>query len=150
MSNTQKIVAAAVATLIAAIGTAGIAIGDSEVETMSGADPVETLVATENKFADGSIFCEIQAIPDNGGVILEGLVSAETLVDGSYRFQVITSGRSGNSNVSQGGYFSAGPDQATTIGKVMVGNRGATYDINLEVTSDGETVRCTKHVDGVI
>ncbi len=141
MSNTQKQLIAAVATMFAAMGTAGFAMGDNDASLETGSDV---------KSADGPVRCEIQAIPDNGGIILEGLVHADTPVKGSYRFQVVTTSRAGNSNVSQGGYFSAGPDDAMTLGKVMVGNHGATYDINLEVTMGGETVECVRRIDGVI
>ncbi len=149
MSITQKHLIAVIATIVAATGTAGFAMGENDVTSEIGSRATSE-VGSEIEAAHEPVRCEIQAIPDNGGIILEGLVHAETQIKGSYRFQVITTSRAGNSNVSQGGYFSADPEDAMTLGKVMVGNRNAAYDVNLEVTTDGETIECTRRIDGVI
>ena len=149
MSNTQKQIFAVIATMFAVIGTAGFAMGENDV-TSEAAPKAAAEIGSEVEASLDPVRCEIQAVPDNGGIILEGLVHADTQIKGSYRFQVITRSRAGNSNISQGGYFSAGPDDAMTLGKVMVGNRNAAYDVNLEVTADGETFECVRHIDGVI
>lgn len=149
MSNTQKQLVAVIATIIAAMGTAGFAMGENDVTSGVGST-LTSEAGSEVEAIHEPVRCEIQAVPDNGGIILEGLVHTATQIKGSYRFQVITTSRAGNSNVSQGGYFSTGPDDAMTLGKVMVGNRNAAYDVNLEVTTDGETIECTKRIDGVI
>ncbi len=149
MPHKQKKLVAVIATLFAAIGTAGFAMGENDVTSETGST-VRTEAGSEVEANHEPVRCEIQAIPDNGGIILEGLVHTESQIKGSYRFQVVTTSRAGNSNVSQGGYFSAGPDDPMTLGKVMVGNRGATYEINLEVTAGGETFECARHIDGVI
>jgi curli production assembly/transport CsgH protein len=149
MSNTQKQFIAVVATIFAAMGTAGFAMGENDVTSEVGSK-VSSEAGSEVEASHEPVRCEIQAIPDNGGIILEGVVHAEMQIKGSYRFQVVTTSRAGNSNVSQGGYFSVGPDDPITLGKVMVGNRNAAYDVNLEVTTDGETIECVRRIDGVI
>jgi hypothetical protein len=107
------------------------------------------LAAGQVGSASGPLSCEIEATPAAGMIVLEGLVHADQDVRGSYRFRIKSAGRSGSSNVSQGGSFAAGPGAAATLGKVMLGNNGA-YDASLEVTADGARVECAKRVGGAI
>jgi hypothetical protein len=98
---------------------------------------------------DGPVRCEIQASTQNGMVAMQGVVHADVAINGSYRFRVSSAGGGGNSNISQGGGFAAGPERAVTLGRVMLG-ASAVYDASLEVTSNGATITCAERVGGAI
>lgn len=142
MLDTQKRILAVAVTLLAAIGSASIAVG----ETASNATQTGTTRATY----DGPFHCEIQTSSRNGMITLEGVIQSDIDVNGSYRFRVKNAGRSDGSNIQQGGQFSVRADGTTTLGRVMLGSRGAIYDASLEVTADGETISCDKRVGGNI
>ena len=94
---------------------------------------------------DGSISCEIHEKATRTGVALEGVVTAKTAVEGSYRFKISSSGGSNSSDIDQSGEFTAGPKVASSLGSVMLGGSGA-YEARLDVTIDGRTIRCSKRV----
>ena len=103
----------------------------------------------DDKNDSGSIRCEIQEKTTRAGVALEGVVTAKTAVEGSYRFQISSSGGSGSSDINQSGEFTAGPQAASTLGSVMLAGDGA-YEALLDVTIDGRTIRCSKRVAGTL
>jgi len=98
---------------------------------------------------DGPVRCEILTETQNGMVAMQGVVHADTAINGSYRFRVASAAGAGNSNISQGGHFTAGPDGAVTLGQVMLG-ANAVYDASLEVTSNGTTITCAERAGGAI
>lgn len=99
---------------------------------------------------DEPISCEIQADSANGMIVLQGIVHADTAINGLYRLKVQSAGGSGNSNISQGGAFAAGPGQPAVLGKVMLGSHGAIYDASLEISANGVTIACDERVGGAI
>jgi hypothetical protein len=119
--------------VLAGLGLTGIVIGSGQ------ADP-----STE------PVRCEIEATSSSGMISLEGIVEADIAVSGTYEFRVVGSGHGGNSNIRQGGAFTAGPDAAVTLGRVMLGASGAVYDASLEVVSNGKTIECSERVGGTI
>ena len=86
--------------------------------------------------------CEIQTSTANGMVTLEGIVHSDVALSGTYQFRVTGSDGGNSSNISQGGYFTAGPEGAVTLGSVMLGGNGANYDASLELMADGKTIAC--------
>ncbi|MBZ0228738.1 MAG: hypothetical protein K8F58_09860 [Bauldia sp.] len=122
---------AGAAALLLGLGATGVAMGAGQAES-----------------ASGPLRCEIQATTSGGMIALEGVVHADATVSGSYRFRVQSAGYSGNSNIQQGGDFTAGPDGPVTLGQVMLGASGAVYDASLTVTSNGMTVDCAERVGG--
>ena len=96
----------------------------------------------------GPVHCEIQATTSGGMVTLQGVVRADKAVSGSYTFRVESAGGSGNSDISQGGDFSARAGDPATLGQVMLGGNGSIYDARLEVTAGGRTYRCDERVGG--
>ena len=122
----------AAAPLVLGLGVAGFAMADSEPDST---DPVR---------------CEILATPANGMIALEAVLHTDVALSGSYLFRVTSSGGAGSSNIQQGGMFSAGPDRPATLGTVMLGNSGGTYNASLEIQSNGTTVACTERVGGAI
>ncbi|RNC93721.1 MAG: hypothetical protein ED558_12645 [Oricola sp.] len=103
---------------------------------------------TDNTNAD-PVRCEIQADDQRGMVRLQGVMHADTDVNGTYTFTVKSVGRGGSTNISQGSSFYAGPSGPTTLGMVMLSAGGA-YDVELDVKADGQRYRCAERIGGVI
>lgn len=95
--------------------------------------------------AEGPLTCAIDVSARNQMVEIEGVVLADTAVSGSYSFEVRSSSSSGNSNVRQGGGFSAEAGKPATLGKVMLGGSGG-YDVKLDIDANGESVTCDQRV----
>lgn len=119
------------ASLLAAAVTTGCSAIAGDADT---ADPVR---------------CEIVAEDNRGLVRLSGLMHADTEVNGTYRFKVKSAGRNGNTNISQGSSFYAGPNGPTTLGMVMLSS-GGVYDVELDVTADGTRYSCKERIGGLI
>ena len=96
----------------------------------------------------GPVRCEIRATPESGMVSLEALAHADRNVSGTYSFHVESAGRSGGTNIEQGGAFSAAPGKPATLGVVTLGAKGAVYDARLEMTVDGKSIGCAERVGG--
>lgn len=90
--------------------------------------------------------CEIRETAVNGMVALEARVRSDVAASGSYSFRVTSAGGGGRSDISQGGAFTAGPGEPATLGQVMLGQRGATFDARLEVTSGGRSIACSERI----
>ncbi|MEX0956881.1 MAG: curli-like amyloid fiber formation chaperone CsgH [Rhizobiaceae bacterium] len=93
--------------------------------------------------------CEIRSSQQGSMISLDGVFFADAAASGSYRFQVASVGGSGNTNIRQGGGFSAGAGEVVSLGKVMLGGYGASYDASLEVTLGGETFKCSERVGAI-
>ncbi|UVK49401.1 hypothetical protein BPNPMPFG_008360 (plasmid) [Mesorhizobium sp. AR07] len=92
--------------------------------------------------------CEIRATPQGGMVSLEALAHADRNVSGTYSFHVESAGRSGGTNIEQGGAFSAAPGKPATLGAVTLDAKGAVFDARLKVTVDGKSIGCAERVGG--
>ena len=93
--------------------------------------------------------CEIDAAAQGGMVRLQGLMHADREIDGTYRFTVKSAGRGGNTDISQGSRFHAGPTGPTTLGMVML-SAGGVYEVELDVDADGQRFSCAERIGGVI
>jgi hypothetical protein len=89
--------------------------------------------------------CGIVTSTQNGMLVIEGTVLSPVALDGSYQFAIQSSGGGGNSNISQGGQFTAAANQQTTLGKVMI-NAGSNYDVDFTVTANGKKLDCDQEV----
>ncbi|UVK57432.1 hypothetical protein DBIPINDM_008392 (plasmid) [Mesorhizobium sp. AR02] len=96
----------------------------------------------------GPVHCEIRVTPEGDMVSLEALARADRKVSGTYSFHVGSVGRSGGTNIEQGGAFSAAPGKPATLGAVTLDAKGAVYDTKLEVTVDGKSIGCAERVGG--
>ena len=106
-------------------------------------------IAGDTNTADDPVRCEISA-QDRGGMIqLSGLMHADQGLSGTYRFKVQSASSGGNTNISQGGEFHAGPNGPTTLGMVML-SAGSAYDVSLEATANGERYECEERLGGRI
>ena len=96
----------------------------------------------------GPVRCEIRATPDGGMVSLEALAHTDRNVSGTYSFHVESAGRTGGTNIEQGGAFSAAPGKPATLGTVTLDAKGTVFDAKLEVTVDGKSIGCAERVGG--
>ncbi|MBO6900843.1 MAG: hypothetical protein JJ864_05800 [Rhizobiaceae bacterium] len=94
--------------------------------------------------------CEIRTTQNGSMISLDGVFVADVAVSGSYKLQITSAGGGGNTNIRQGGAFSAQAGEEVTLGRVMVGGYGASYDASLEVEADGETLKCSERIGGSI
>jgi hypothetical protein len=92
--------------------------------------------------------CEIRATPEGGMVSLEALAHADRNVSGTYSFHVESAGRTGGTNIEQGGAFSAAPGKPATLGTVTLDAKGTVFNAKLEVTVDGKSIGCAERVGG--
>ena len=132
MFNSHKRFSAGVVALALGLGAGGIAV-NAQQNTDTETTPVEL------------VGCEIQATTTNGNTTLQSVFRAEEATTGTYSFKVVKSGRSGSSNISQGGSFVAEPHETVTLGRVMLGGGDATYDVSLKVEADGADYSCDEH-----
>jgi hypothetical protein len=98
---------------------------------------------------DEPLRCEIRSTESGGMIALEGVVEADAATDGGYQFQVVSSGGGNNTNIRQGGAFSAEAGEAVTLGRVVLGGNGA-YEARLTLDANGETVECFEEVGGFL
>ena len=87
--------------------------------------------------------CGINATSNGGMIALQAAFTSDVAVNGSYQFQVVSSGPGGNSNISQGGAFAAPANETVTLGQVSI-NEGATYQVMFKVTADGMDMDCSQ------
>lgn len=130
------------------VGLAALAIGIGAVNASSTpADPAaDPLAATDT----GPVRCAFQVVPGNGSLSIEAVVRADIAVNGSYQLHVSGSGSGGSANIRQGGNFAAGPDGDVTLGRVMLGNNGGSYDARLSISANGTTIECAGRIPNVI
>jgi len=104
---------------------------------------IATVVATSegNSAESGPLRCGIEAIQQGGMLALEAKFVADSAVSGDYQFRVAASGAGGNSNVSQGGYFSAAPGEIVTLGRMTV-NAGSQLNLDFTVSANGSRLNC--------
>ena len=105
--------------------------------------------ASETMAAGDAVRCEIEVTAAGGAIGLGAIVQATQPVTGSYRFNVTGSGGGGSTNISQGGGFNAGPGDDARLGKLMLGNHGASYDVRLDVNVGGHDYQCSQRVGGI-
>jgi len=82
--------------------------------------------------------CEIITRNLGGMTVIEGVVTSDKAVSGSYSLRVSGSG----TNIRQGGEFDAAANEKTVLGKVSLGGSTRAYDIDLKVEADGRTLPC--------
>ena len=93
--------------------------------------------------AGQSVHCEIRGHVDAGLLSLQGVVWADDDLIGSYSFDLVKRGASGNSSTSQRGVFALVPNQEKVVGRITVNvPAGHTYYAQLQVLADDTNVSC--------
>lgn len=90
--------------------------------------------------SDGPLSCGIEQSRSGGMVRLESVATSQTSVFGTYAFKVRGSG----TDISQGGEFEAAAGETVSLGMVMLGAQGASYDATLEIRANGRSVSCSQ------
>jgi len=140
MLNKYRALSARMLIVLIGLGTGAMAVSAHQ---QANADPTSgEIIVADKSNADQAVYCEIQTSTNNGLTTLKGVFHTDVALDGSYRFKVASSSRSGNSSISQGGYFSVQADDIATLGQVMVGGQGAVYNASLEVTTSENSFAC--------
>jgi hypothetical protein len=99
--------------------------------------------------SSSSGLCGVLTSTQNGMLLIQGSVLSPTALSGTYQFSVQSSGGGGNSNINQGGSFTAAANQQTTIGQVMI-NAGSNYKVVLDVTANGKKLDCDQELDALL
>lgn len=102
-------------------------------------------IGTGNEMANAPFSCEIEQSRSGGMILVESVVTSDTRSSGHYSFTL----RGPGTNISQGGAFEAGPGETLSLGTVMVGANGTTYDAELEVNASGQSLTCTRRIGSV-
>ena len=102
------------------------------------------VAAAGNGQGSGPISCEIVATPSGGMTAIEGVARSDTAMTGSYQLRVSGPG----TNISQGGPFDASAGRPATLGSVMLGGSGGSYDVRLEVETGGASASCSERIGG--
>ena len=69
-------------------------------------------------------------------------------MSGTSSFHVGSAGRTGGTNIAQGGASSAAPGRPVTLGVVTLDAKGGIYNAKLQVTVGGKSVGCAERVGG--
>ena len=153
MLRNRKILSAGMVSLLVGLGAGGAAIGaamdnsnDGQTSQPNAAPSIEVVLDDQIDFTSGPVQCEIRTSAQNGALVLESIVHTLEPIDGIYRLKVASVGGANRSNIQQGGYFSADEHKETNVGKMMLGNRGAVYDVSLSLEVDGETIGCNERI----
>jgi len=99
-------------------------------------------IGASQSASDGPLSCGIEQSRSGGMVRLESVATSQTPASGTYSFKV----RGPGTDISQGGEFDAASGEKVTLGMVMVGGQGASYNATLEVKANGRTVTCAQRI----
>ncbi len=86
--------------------------------------------------------CELRITERAGATTIAGRVSADRLVQGSYRLAIAAQGGGGSATISQSGEFEARPGAPAELGQATLGGSAARYRADLEILVDGLRLRC--------
>lgn len=86
--------------------------------------------------------CEIEASSNRGMTTLQGVVYSSRKISGTYRLSLKGKGRSGGTNIQQGGEFSIDRDGHSALGMISLGGRASDYNVRLKLRVNGKTIVC--------
>lgn len=86
--------------------------------------------------------CGVATHVENGMQVLEGTLVSPIAISGDYRLAINSRSGGGSSQINQGGSFVAAADETVSLGRAMV-NQGATLDVTLTITANGESFDCS-------
>lgn len=89
------------------------------------------------------LLCGVKATNNGNMIALQAAYTSDVAVSGSYQFKVTSSGPGGNSNISQGGQFTAAAHESLTLGQVSI-NDGSNYQVVFTVSANGVDLDCSQ------
>jgi hypothetical protein len=109
------------------------------------ASPNKDSGSVQNAATSGPVTCRIKVTKQSGGMtMLEGIVTTDQAIKGSYRMRVTQKSDGGTSDMDQSGEFDAGPGKPGILNQVQVSDTGMKFDAELTVTWPGGKLTCTE------
>lgn len=90
----------------------------------------------------GGVRCAVVTRDLGDAVEISGKVTADRAVSGAYALSIRQSGSAGQAMIDQSGDFTAGPGRTVTLGEAVLGGAPAGYRAELELTVNGQRLRC--------
>jgi hypothetical protein len=124
-----------------AAAACGVAITSAGTST---ATPGATLAhAPANTGGTGPVRCELVLDEARGSTTIQGRVTTERPVSGTYRLSIASRSAGGSATINQSGDFDARPGAPALLGQTTLGGARGNHRADLEVRVDGRRVTCT-------
>lgn len=91
---------------------------------------------------DAPLRCEIALEHVNGGTVIEGRVSSDTSVTGTYAMAITSRSSGGTSTIRQSGDFEASAGETATLSGTRLMGSPASHSVDLEVRVGGRRLSC--------
>lgn len=88
--------------------------------------------------------CELILSEARGATTIQGRVSAERPVAGTYRLSISSSSSGGRAMINQSGDFEARPGAPAILGQTTLGGPSGQYRADLELTVPGQRLTCNE------
>lgn len=92
----------------------------------------------------GPVRCEIVLDERRGSTTIEGRVTAERAVSGSYRLAIRSASSAGTSAISQSGDFDARPGAPAILGQTTLAGPRGNFRAELELDVGGRRLTCSE------
>jgi len=86
--------------------------------------------------------CEISLDAVRGGTMIEGRVTSDTAVTGTYAMAITSRSSGGSTTIRQSGDFEATPGEPATLSETRLMGSPASHSVDLEVRVDGRRMSC--------
>lgn len=121
--------------------TPALALGLSVAGFAAAACGMGAGLASSDTAAD-PLRCELRIAERGATTVIEGRVSADRVVQGSYRLAIAARSSGGSAMINQSGEFEARPGMPAELGQTTLGGSAAQYRADLEIRVDGQRLRC--------
>lgn len=88
--------------------------------------------------------CELVLNEARGATTIEGRVSTDRPVSGTYRLSIASRSSSGSATINQSGDFDARPGSPALLGQTTLGGARANYRADLELNVGGRRLTCAE------
>lgn len=102
------------------------------------ADPADR---SEAAFSDAPFTCALTARPTSGGTYVEGILTTNGPVNGSYDLRISSSGQGGGATIRQSGDVSARAGETVVLGSSQLVGTDR-LNLSMTVSSNGRTTTC--------
>jgi len=92
----------------------------------------------------GPVRCELILDEARGATTIQGRVTADRPVHGSYRLSITSSGNGGRATINQSGDFDARPGAPAILGETTLGGARRNYRADLELLLPGQRLNCAE------
>jgi hypothetical protein len=114
------------------------------IPLLAGIGIATVFAANEGTSAEsGPVRCGVETVRQGNMLALEAKFVADTAVSGDYQLRLAASGAGGNSNINQGGYFSANAGEVVTLGRMTV-NANSNINLDFTVSANGARFDCDR------